>query len=154
MITDLQIRLAAPADARPIAELSRDHIEQGLGWRWTPRRVLAALRSPDVNVAVARRGERLAGFGLMQYKDEEAHLLLLAVAPDSRREGVATALVAWLEKCARTAGIGTVHLEARIGNDAARAFYRRLGYREIARVPGYYLGEEDGVRIAKDLLDD
>ncbi len=152
MITDLQIRLAAPPDARLIAELSRDHIEQGLGWRWTPRRIEAASRSPDVNVAVACRAERLAGFGLMQYKDDEAHLLLLAVEPASRRLGVATALVAWLEKCALTAGIGAVYLEARCGNDAARAFYRRLGYREIARVPGYYLGEEDGVRLAKDLL--
>jgi ribosomal-protein-alanine N-acetyltransferase len=154
MITDLQIRLAAPPDARPIAELSRDHIEHGLGWRWTPRRIAAALRSTEVNVAVASRGERLAGFGLMQYKDEDAHLLLLAVEPASRRMGVATALVAWLEKCALTAGIGAVYLEARAGNAGARALYRRLGYREVAWVPGYYLGEEDGVRLAKDLLDD
>ena len=153
MITDLQIRLAALPDARPVAELSRDHIEQGLGWRWTPRRIEDALKSADVNVAVACRGDRLVGFGLMQYKDDEAHLLLLAIAPASRRMGVATALVAWLEKCALTAGIGTVYLEARAGNDAARAFYRGLGYREVAWVPGYYLGEEDGVRLAKDLLD-
>jgi ribosomal-protein-alanine N-acetyltransferase len=153
MITDLQIRLAVPDDVRPIAELSRDHIEQGLGWRWTPHRIAAALRAPDVNVAVAWRRDRLAGFGLMQYKDVDAHLVLLAVGAGFRRAGVGKALVGWLEACALTAGIGTVYLEARAGNQGARAFYRSLGYREIARVPGYYQGEEDGVQIARDLLD-
>jgi len=131
--------------------MSRDYIEHGLGWRWTPNRILAALRAPDVNVAVACKEDRLAGFGLMQYKDDEAHLILLAVDAGSRRSGVATALVHWLERCALTAGIGAIYLEARASNSAARAFYRRLGYREIARVPGYYQGLEDGVRIARDL---
>ena len=58
---------------------------------------------------------------------------------------------AWLEACALTAGIGTVYLEARLRNQEARSFYRRLGYREIALVRGYYQGREDGVRIARDL---
>jgi ribosomal-protein-alanine N-acetyltransferase len=151
MISDSQIRLGQPADARQIAAMSRDYIEHGLGWRWTPSRIRAALRAPDTNLAVACRGEQVVGFGLMQYKDDEAHLVLLAVDAGSRRSGVASALLAWLERCAVVAGIGTVYLEARTGNTAARAFYRKLGYREIALVPGYYQGVEDGVRIARDL---
>lgn len=151
MITGCQIRLAVPADVRRIAEMSRDLIEQGLGWRWTPPRVLAALRSPEANLAVALRSNRLAGFGLMQYRDDEAHLILLAVEVPCRRTGVATALLAWLERCALTAGIGTVYLEARSQNRGARSFYRSRGYREVALVPGYYQGAEDGVRLARDL---
>jgi ribosomal-protein-alanine N-acetyltransferase len=151
MVTDCQIRLGVPADVRRIAGMSRDYIEHGLGWRWTPARVLAALRAPDVNVAVATRADQFAGFGLMQYKDDEAHLILLAVDAHCRRSGVATALVSWLERCALTAGIGTIYLEARTSNLAARSLYRRLGYHEIALVPGYYSGREDGVRIARDL---
>jgi ribosomal-protein-alanine N-acetyltransferase len=151
MITDCQIRLGLAADARRIAEMSRDYIEYGLGWRWTPGRVLEALRASDSNLAVACRSNRLAGFGLMQYRDDEAHLVLLAVESECRRAGVATALLAWLEDCALVAGIGTVYLEARTRNHEARAFYRKLGYREIAVVPGYYQGREDGVRIARDL---
>jgi len=151
MITDCQIRLGLPADVRRIAGMSRDYIEHGLGWRWTPSRIRAALHAPDVNVAVACKEDRLTGFGLMEYKDDEAHLILLAVDAGSRRTGVATALVCWLEQCALTAGIGAIYLEARASNSAARAFYRKLGYREIALVPGYYQGLEDGVRIARDL---
>lgn len=151
MITDCQIRLGLPSDVRRIAEMSRDYIEYGLGWRWRPGQILAAIDAPDTNVAVACRGNRLAGFGLMQYRDDEAHLILLAVQAQDRRCRVGSALLTWLETCARTAGIGTVYLEARSRNLEARAFYRRHGYREIALVPGYYQGREDGVRIARDL---
>lgn len=151
MITDYQIRLGLPADVDRIAAMSRDYIEYGLGWRWTPARVLAAIGTSETNLAVACCSNGLAGFGLMQYRDDEAHLILLAVDADCRRTGVATALVRWLEACALTAGIGTVYLEARLRNQEARSFYRRLGYREIALVRGYYQGREDGVRIARDL---
>lgn len=151
MISDCQIRLGLPADARRIAEMSRDFIEYGLGWRWTPGRILAAIRAPDTNLVVACRSNRLAGFGLMQYKDDEAHLILLAVEAQCRRTGVATALLSWLEKTALTAGIGAIYLEARSRNHEARSFYRKLGYREIMAVPGYYQGQEDGVRMARDL---
>lgn len=153
MITDCQIRLGIAADVRRISEMSRDFIEYGLGWRWTAGRIMAAIRAPDTNLAVACRSSRLAGFGLMQYKDDEAHLVLLAVEADCRRSGVATALLSWLEQCAVTAGIGAVYLEARTCNLAARAFYRKRGYREIALVPGYYMGQEDGVQLARDLWD-
>lgn len=151
MIADATIRLAAAGDARLIAELSRDHIERGLGWRWTPARIAAAMNAHDMNLAVACRGDALLGFGLMRYKDDEAHLSLLAVADSARRQGVATALLGWLECCALTAGIGIVRLEARASNRSALAFYRRRGYRPVARAPGYYLGREDAIRLARDL---
>ncbi len=50
-----------------------------------------------------------------------------------------------------TAGIGVIYLEARTRNAEARAFYRRHAYSEVARVPKMYRGNEDGMKIAKDL---
>jgi ribosomal-protein-alanine N-acetyltransferase len=151
LITDFDIRLAVAADARHIAEMSRDSIEVGLGWRWTPERILATLRDRDTNVAVAYEGRQLTGFGIMTYRSDEAHLLLLAVHPGRRRRGLGAALLRWLEDSARVAGIGVVHLEARACNRHARAFYRALGYREIRMLLRRYGGVEDGVHIAKDL---
>lgn len=151
MQTSFDIRLATPADADLIAAMSRDYIEFGLGWRWTRSRVLANLRAPDVNLAVACRYGLVTGFGMMCYQDDDAHLMLLAVSESWRRQGVATALVAWLERCALIAGIGVVHLEARVSNVEALALYRRLGYRIVARAPGYYRGREDAIRMARDL---
>ena len=151
MITQHDIRLALESDAQSIACLARDCIEVGLGWTWRPARVLRSMAEPSTNVAVCRDPRGLAGFGIMKYGDEEAHLLLLAVDARRRRRGVGSALVAWLEWSARTAGLGVIRLEARCGNPPALAFYRRLGYREVVRVPGLYRGLEDGVRLAKDL---
>jgi len=146
-----EIGLAARGDAPRIAAMSRDLIEQGLGWRWTPSRVLRVMRDPAINVIVARDAGAIAGFGIMQYKEDEAHLLLLAVDPARRRKGVGSALMTWLEMTALTAGTGCVYLEARSRNTEARAFYRRLGYIEITLVRGLYSSSEDGIRIAKDL---
>jgi ribosomal-protein-alanine N-acetyltransferase len=151
MIAAPEIGLAVRGDAAVIAAMSRDLVEQGLAWRWTPPRVLRAMRDEAINVAVARLAGAVAGFAIMQYKDDEAHLLLLAVAPAHRRRGVGAALMAWLEATALTAGTGCIYLEARARNAGARAFYRRLGYVEIATIPGLYAQGEDGVRIAKDL---
>lgn len=152
MIAHPEIALATAGDAPRIALLSRDHIEQGLRWRWTPPRVLRMVQDADSNVVVARSAGAFAGFGIMRYKEnEEAHLLLLAVAPEWRRKGVGSALVSWLETTALTAGLGVVYLEARTRNVGARAFYRALDYVETRQVPGLYADGEDGVRIAKDL---
>ncbi len=152
MISDLTLRLAAHADASAIASLSRDRIESGLGWSWTGPRVLRSIRDPQTNVIVAQRAHgRILGFGMMKYHDDDAHLLLLAVRADSGRCGVGSALVAWLERTARVAGIGQIRLEARITNAAARSFYAGLGYRETQTLDGYYQGREACVRLAKDL---
>jgi ribosomal-protein-alanine N-acetyltransferase len=146
-----EIRLATARDAIRIAEISRDHIEQGLGWRWTPARVIRSMRDPSANVVVAVEQERLVGFAIMEYQQDEAHLVLFAVEPSARRAGIGSALIRWLETSALTAGIGVIRLEARVRNVAARAFYSRLGYREVRIMRGWYRGVEDGVWIAKDL---
>ena len=152
MILKHGIRLATLADAARIGEMSRDLIEHGLGWRWTPNSIRRCIRDPATNVAVAATEHGgIAGFAVMRYKDDEAHLILLGVDPAHRRRGVASALMAWHETAALTAGIGAVYIEARANNEGTRAFYRRLGYSEAQLVRGYYQGVEDAVRLAKDL---
>ena len=149
--SELSLRLARPADATTIANLSRDLIEYGLRWRWTPMRVAASIRAPDVNVLVARIRENIAGFGIMRYEDEDAHLDLLAVAPPYRRLGVGRQLLEWLEKSAVVAGIFSVALEVRAENEGAQLFYERLGYRTLVHLPGYYQGIEAALRMGRDL---
>lgn len=151
MISQHAIRLATAGDAPRIGAMSRDLIEQGLRWRWTPDRIHHCIRSRTTNAAVAPTEQGIAGFAIMEYRDDEAHLILLGVDPAQRRRGIASALVAWHEEAALTAGIGTVYVEARANNDATRAFYRKLGFSEVQRVGRYYDGVEDAVRLAKDL---
>jgi ribosomal-protein-alanine N-acetyltransferase len=148
---EICLGLARRLDAVEIALMSRDLIEDGLQWSWTPGRVTASVRSPRSIVVVARAGNRIAGFGIMRYGDDEAHLDLLGVAHHYREEGLGRRLVEWLEKPALVAGISAVFLEVRESNRGAQAFYERLGYRKLARIARYYQGRESALRMGREL---
>lgn len=145
-------RLATLADADAIAEMSRLYVEQDLGWSWNAERVRAAIRHAATNVVVLHESPHLIGFGIMQYGDDSAHLTLLAVRPGRRRQRLGTRLVEWLEKCARTAGIARINVEARADNPGAIAFYLRLGFIDNGRVAGYYCGRIDALKMRKNLI--
>ena len=148
----MTLMLARPMDAVPIALMSRRLIEAGLPtWSWNSRRVAWHVRHAESLVLTARRGDELAGFAIMGFGDEAAHLNLLAVEPRYRRQGIGRQLVAWLEASARVAGTFAVSLEVRARNSAARRFYAALGYREADQLPGYYEQLEDAVRMSRDL---
>ncbi len=151
MIANHEVGLAVPGDAAVISLLSRNVIEHGLSWSWTPRRVANSIADKSTNVAVVRLDTRLAGFAIMKYAESEAHILLLAVHPDQRRKGVGSALLAWLDATARVAGIDLIRLEVRANNAGAITFYRENGFREMHQRKRYYQGIEDAVCMARDL---
>jgi ribosomal-protein-alanine N-acetyltransferase len=152
MITETSIRLATRADAVEIASMSRDYIEQGLGWSWTAARVERAILAPDSNVAVVRDHGSILAFGIMSYRIEDAHLLLFAVRRAHQRRRIGHAMLNWLEKVASEAGVQRIHLECRRDNVAARDFYGEHGYHEQAITRGYYGGVEDAIRLEKWLV--
>lgn len=149
MLADIATRLATDEDADAIATLSRDLIEYGLSWRWRPERIRRAIRASDTNVAaVGSKGSPIA-FGIMEYQDDEAHLLLFAVATQHQRKGIGSALLLWLEDVARASGTQRIVVEARRENDSARCFYNEHGYHEWVVEKGMYRRGIDGVRLEK-----
>jgi ribosomal protein S18 acetylase RimI-like enzyme len=169
--------LARKSDLSTIGVLSRDFIERGLGWSWTPERLKKSYLSRDTNILVActpglengpgdksksqfpihpvnpsEQEQCLVGFAIMYYGAAEANLNLLAVIPQYRRMGVGKHMVQWLEKSALTAGIDVVYLQCRQGNNAAQQFYRKLGYRPLRNLPKYYSARESAVLMGHDLL--
>ncbi|MCY3820178.1 MAG: GNAT family N-acetyltransferase [Gammaproteobacteria bacterium] len=150
-----ELGLATRREAPTIAAMSRDYIERGLRWRWRVPAIENLMASSDTVVLCARvptsQDKSIAGFGIMQYNLEEAHLILLAVRPRMRRRGLARDMLAWLEKTAETAGIRKIELEVRERNSGAREFYRTQGYKSGPSIPRYYDGMENAVRMAKRL---
>jgi [ribosomal protein S18]-alanine N-acetyltransferase len=148
----ITIRPAEPRDAQAIATMSRDFIESGLGWKYDAGRVMRAMRDRETLAVVACEGAKsgaqatargaVAGFAIMEFGDERAHLVLLAVRPSHRRLGIGQRLLEWLLESARVAGMASIHLELRAGNDAARRFYRAMSFYETVLVPGYYRSGE------------
>lgn len=120
--------------------MSRDFIETGLGWRYDGPRIARSLRNRDLVTLVATERGRVVAFAIMQFGDERAHLVLLAVLPTHRRTGIGRRLIEWLTETALTAGIESIHLELRAHNESARRFYTALGFSETYVVPGYYRG--------------
>lgn len=147
------VRLARPGDAQDIAEFSRDFIENGLGWSWNRDRILRAIQDRATNVVVVHERAGIPGFGIMQYGETTAHLCLLGVQPMLQGRGLGRAILSWLECSAITAGIQFVNVEARADNPRGIAFYQKRGFRVEARVPGYYCGIMDAVRLQKRLTE-
>ena len=141
--------IARPGDASAIAAMSRDLIEHEIEWRWRQERVTKAIGDPETNVAVVRREADLLGFGIMEYSDDEAHLVLFAVAKPNQRQGVGSALLRWLEAAARASGAQRIRVEARRENVAARCFYNEHGYHEQVLELRMYSKTVDGVRLEK-----
>ena len=145
------IALATAFDAAVIAEMSRSDIEYGLGWSWREPRVLQAIADRATNVAVMTEEDSIVGFGIMQYRDVTAHLALFAIRSSHRNRGLGRELLVWLEKPALIAGVRQLRVEARADNEKALSFYRRLGFKPVKTVAGYYSGMVDAVQLEKQL---
>lgn len=95
---------------------------------------------------VAIRESQLAGFLLWRDLGAgESEILNLAVAPEFRRGRVATALLAEL----KSRSAGTIFLEVRESNQAARALYQAAGFKEVGRRNGYYENPPESAIVVK-----
>jgi ribosomal-protein-alanine N-acetyltransferase len=106
------------------------------------------LESPfGLYLVIEEAGEPLAQIGV-RYVAEELHVTTLAVRPERRRRGYASALL--------EAALGAfpearrVHLEVRPSNAPAISLYERLGFSVTGRRRRYY-GDEDALLMTLDL---
>ena len=148
----LVLRAAHSSEASAIAAMSRLQVEHGLRWRWTPSRIRHSIEDRETMVLVASVKGVIEGFAIMKFLDDDAHLLLLAVQPKARRFGIGRALVEWLEKSCRTAGIQRIRLEVRASNDVARRFYEALDFRFVSQIGAYYDKREAAAVMVKRLF--
>ncbi len=131
--------------------MSRDLIEMGLSWRYDAPKVARLIADPEVTALVATDRVGLAGFAILQFGDDSAHLVLLAVRPRVQRQGVARRLMQWLFASASVAGVARISLELRAGNQVARNFYRALGFADAGLVNHYYRDREAALRMLRVL---
>jgi [ribosomal protein S18]-alanine N-acetyltransferase len=102
---------------------------------------------------VARRAGRIAGYSVASAERAEAELVSIAVAPEHRRAGVATALLKRTLSCLRRARVRRVTLTVRPDNPQAIRFYRGAGFRPAGRIARYYEDRSDGL-LMRLRLDD
>lgn len=81
----------------------------------------------------------------------KGHVVSLAVMPQARRKGVASALLN-----AAMAGMVSykakqIYLEVRVTNEAGVNLYKKLGLEVVRTIPGYYSDGEDAYVMSKKL---
>ncbi|MDP9085302.1 MAG: GNAT family N-acetyltransferase [Pseudomonadota bacterium] len=111
------------------------------GEAWTRSQCAGILPLSGVAMTLARRGDNGApvGFSLIRTVADEAELLLIAVDPAMRRNGIGRALIDHFVEHARNGGAIRLHLEVRDGNDAI-GLYRGAGFVMAGRRQLYYRG--------------
>jgi ribosomal-protein-alanine N-acetyltransferase len=81
----------------------------------------------------------------------KGHVVSIAVLPQSRRKGVAQALINAAIDSMRFYKAKQCYLEVRVTNGAGIALYRKLGFEVGRRINGYYSDGEDAYVMTKKL---
>lgn len=89
-------------------------------------------------VLIAKAPEMLLGYCVLLCTGAEADVTNVCTAPQARKKGVATALMAALLEAGWARGVTDFFLEVREGNVPARALYTKLGFEEIGLRKNYY----------------
>jgi len=102
---------------------------------------------------VAEDDDNLNGYMGAQLYGKEVHVTNMAVQPESRRGGLATALLLECIRRALESGARWLTLEVRRGNDEAQSFYRGFGFEEMGLRHGYYTdsGEDAIIMVTGDI---
>src|SRR5262245_7593039 len=98
---------------------------------------------------------RVVGFCSFWRVLDELHINNLAVLPDFRRRGAATALLAYVLSKGQALGARRATLEVRRSNDPARLLYERFGFTVAGLRRAYYSKPvEDALVLWRENLSD
>jgi len=118
---------------------------------WSSRSIASELDNPLSLWLVATEGDDLAGYVGSQSVMGWADMMNLAVAPEHRRKGIGEALVRQLISHLQSHQVTCLTLEVRVSNAPALTLYRKLGFVEVGRRPGYYHNpKEDALILRKE----
>ena len=131
-----------PLDA--IMLVMQESFEPEYGEAWTRRLVADALALPITYCLLAsetgeaiEKPEEAAGFALSRHVSGEEELLLLAVRPKYRGQGIAKRIMTKWRSAAIARNASKLLLEMRDGNKALD-LYCQFGFKEIGRRKNYY----------------
>jgi ribosomal-protein-alanine N-acetyltransferase len=136
---DLRIECGSADDIDDVMTVMDSAFGREFGEAWTRSQLAGILPMGGVSLIVARvpGNNGPVGFSLFRTVADESELLLLAVLPARRRQGIGRRLLGDFLKRARNDGVARVHLEVRDGNPAV-AMYRTAGFSAVGRRRNYY----------------
>lgn len=95
---------------------------------------------------------QIAGFVIAEREQTSlGHIITIDIGGKARRQGLGSRLMEAAEQRLAQLGCPAVYLETAVNNQAAIAFYKRLGYFIVKTIPRYYQNRLDALVMAKKL---
>jgi len=149
MLPEITIRRARPVDIPEIARIEQESFPDP----WDAEVLAETLALLPDTFFVATIDGKVVGFvaGGLEDTGEEiyGHICNIAVDPLFRKRGIARRLITREEQQFAISLATGIQLEVRVSNKPAQAFYRRLGYRPVFCIAGYYANGEDALVMMK-----
>ena len=139
------IRAMWPADIPDVMRIER----QSFGMPWQESTFRALMRRPSVSLLTAEADGVVVGFAVLWFSADEGELGDLAVDPEQRGRGIGRTLLDRSIEEARLRGAGTLYLEVRESNEAARLLYESAGFETVGRRTGYYSGPREDACVMR-----
>jgi ribosomal-protein-alanine acetyltransferase len=118
---------------------------------WSRSMFACELAKPTSICLGAFEGEDLIGYVINARYVDAWHVMNVAVEPEHRGRGIATALLERLFALTRDDERRGYTLEVRVSNEDAIRLYEKLGFESRGVRPGYYSGDrEDAVIMWRD----
>ena len=153
-MTETVVRRICACDEDGLAELFALEVECFGTEAWSRDSIRGFIENTAVVTVAAFADGAIVGSASAITVCDEAEITKVAVTDTYRRRGLATLMLAELERLLRGSGVCRLLLEVRAGNLAARALYGSLGFTEYGERRGYYQSpREDAVLMEKRLSD-
>jgi [ribosomal protein S18]-alanine N-acetyltransferase len=146
--SNVSVRCSRPTDLDRLSELENQVFSIN---RMSRRSLRWLLASPSVEVLIAEAQAEFAGAAVVLFRANSgiARLYSLAVVPRLTGRGIGSALIAAVEKAARSRKCRFVRLEVHEKNHGAIVCYSKAGYQQFDRHHEYYEDRGHALRFEK-----
>lgn len=142
-----------------IIEMASEHVsslaqieKQCFSTPWSENALAEEIENPNARFFVALCGEQVAGYIGAHNIVGEVYITNVAVAPDYRRQGVATQLIERLVEISRAENAEFITLEVRENNTSAQALYEKQGFGVVGKRKAFYENpREDAILMTINL---
>jgi ribosomal-protein-alanine N-acetyltransferase len=141
--TAVEIRALALSDLNDIEDIEHRSYDTP----WSRSMFAGELAKPASLCLGAFEGEQLGGYLIVSRYVDAWHIMNIAVSPDFRRRGIATALLERLFELTDDRSRRGFTLEVRVSNDGAIRLYERLGFTARGIRRGYYTDNREDALI-------
>jgi [ribosomal protein S18]-alanine N-acetyltransferase len=144
----LSVRRSRSTDLDELSDLENQVFSVN---RMSRRSLRWLLASPSAEILVAEAQADFAGAAVVLFRANSriARLYSLAVVPRLTGRGIGSALIAAVEKAARSRNCRFVRLEVHEKNHGAIVCYRKAGYQQFDRRHEYYEDKGHALRFEK-----